>query len=183
MARVPYVRAEDLDEPARSVLAGYSVNLFKALANAPDGLAHLHGIGMWIREGLSLPARLRELAILQVGVCARSEYEFSHHVRIGMEHGLRPEDVQALLDRFGPAGATLSPLERTTVDAAAQLADEGTIDDATWALLRDELGDRQVVELVVTIAFYAGVVRMLSALRVEVEEHHVALLEEFPLPG
>lgn len=182
MARVPYLRPEDLDEPAASVLAGYSVNLFKALANAPDGLAHLHGIGMWIREGLALPGRLREMAILQVGVSARSGYEFSHHVRIGMDHGLRPEDVRAVLDRSSPHAAALSPLEQATLDAAAQLAVEGRLDDPTWAALRRELDERQVVELVVTIAFYSAVVRMLSALEVDLEDEHQALLEAFPLP-
>lgn len=181
MARVPYRHAEDLDEPARSVLAGYSVNLFKALANAPDGLAHLHGIGMWIREGLSLPDRLRELAILKVGACARNGYEFSHHVRIGMDHGLRADDVRAVLDP-SVADTVLDPLERSTLDAAAQLAETGAIGDAVWAALRSELDDRQMVELVVTISFYAGVVRMLSALQVDVEDHHLRLLEEFPLP-
>lgn len=183
MARVPYVRADDLEEPARSVLASYTVNLFEALANAPRGLGHLHGIGMWIRNELSLPARLRELAILQVGACARSEYEFSHHVGIGLEHGLRPEDVRAVLDRSERSRAVLSDLERTTLEAASQLADDGAIDDDTWDALRGELDDQQLVELVVTISFYCGVVRMLSALRVDVEERHQDHLREFPFPG
>lgn len=182
MARVPYVQADELSEPARSVLAGYDVHLFRALANAPEGMVHLHRLGMWIRNELSLPARLRELAILQVGVCAHSEYEFSHHVKIGMDHGLGPEDVRAVLDSSENARSVLSELERSTLEAAAQLADRGSIDDGTWAALRHGLDDRQIVELVVTIAFYAGVVRMLSALEVDVEEHHRADLREFPLP-
>ncbi len=183
MARLPYVQPDDLPEPARSVLAGYRVNLFEALANAPDAMVHLHGLGMWIREAQSLPSRLRELAILQVGASARSPYEFSHHVRIGMAHGLLPEDVRAVTDPGGPERSGLSALEQAGLAAAAELTVEGTITPTTWTALADELDERQLVELVVTIAFYNAVVRMLAALEVDLEPEHQALLAEFPLPG
>jgi len=181
VARVPYVSPEDLSEPSRSVLASYHVNLFKALANAPEGIVHLHGIGMWIRNELSLPSRLRELAILQVGACARSEYEFSHHVGIALEHGLRPEDIRAVIEGSEGSRAGLNPLEQATLQAATQLAEGGSIEDDLWAVLRRDLDDRQLVELVVTISFYTGVVRILSALGVEVEAEHQESLRRFPL--
>lgn len=183
MARVPFLDPDDLAEPARSVLSGYHVNLFRALANAPEGMVHLHEIGMWIRNELSLSPRLRELAILQVGACAGSEYEFSHHVRIGRDHGLSPEDVAAVTDPSGPARARLGALERAVLGAAAELTDAGTVEDRTWAALRQELDDRQVVELVVTVAFYSAVVRMIAALDVDLEAPFRELLREFPLPS
>lgn len=182
MARVPYLRPDDLPEPARSVLQGYRVNLFEALANAPEGMVHLHELGMWIREGQSLPARVRELAILQVGVSARSPYEFSHHVRIGRTYGLTTEDVRAVTDPTGPERAALSPLEAAALAAARELTEEGMLGEDRWAALGGHLDDRQRVELVITIAFYNAVVRMLAGLAIDLEAEHEALLRQHPLP-
>ena len=44
-----------------------------------------------------LDARLRELAILQVGWIAQSPYEWSHHVKIGYEFGVTDEDIKGLI--------------------------------------------------------------------------------------
>ena len=38
-----------------------------------------------------------------------------------------------------------------------------------------------IVELVVAIAFYNGVVRLLSALRIDVEDSYKPYLDKFPL--
>jgi alkylhydroperoxidase family enzyme len=183
MARVPYLRPDDLPEPGRSVLEGYRVNLFEALANAPEAMVHLHALGTWIREGQSLPARARELAILQVGVSARSPYAFSHHVRIGMAHGLTPDDVRAVTAPNGPERAALAPLEAAALDAAREITEEGSLAEDRWAALAERLDERQRVELVVTVAFYNAVVRMLAALEIDLEPEHEALLREHPLPS
>lgn len=181
MARVPYVSPGDLAEPAAGVLAGYDVNLFRALANAPEGMVHLHALGMWIRSGLSLPARLRELAILQVGACSRSTYEFSHHVGIGLEHGLSPADVEAVLDPGRRSG--LAEIDRAVLDAATGLAEDGELAEPTWATLRRHLDDQALTELVVTVSFYTAVVRMLAGLQVDLELEHEAALARFPFPA
>ena len=52
----------------------------------------------------------------------------------------------------------------------------------TFALLRQELDDEHLTDLVVTIAFYNGLVRLLETMQVDVEEDHLPYLEEFPLP-
>ena len=39
-----------------------------------------------------------------------------------------------------------------------------------------------IVELIVAIAFYNGVVRLLSALRIDVEDSYKPYLDKFPLP-
>ena len=67
-------------------------------AQAPGQLAghgaRLHGVGGYIRHKSKLDPRLRELAILQVGWLEKSEYEFTHHVKIGKEFGVTDEDIQ-----------------------------------------------------------------------------------------
>ena len=41
-------------------------------------------------------ARLRELAILQVGYVSRIAYEYAHHIEIGRGVGVSDEDLRAL---------------------------------------------------------------------------------------
>ena len=49
-------------------------------------------MGGVIRYKSKLDPRLRERAILQVGWMEKSEYEFTHHVKIGKEFGVTDED-------------------------------------------------------------------------------------------
>ena len=57
------------------------------------------------------------------------------------------------------------------------------ISDATFAGLRASLDNERTVDLVVTIAFYNAVVRVLASLQVDVEDGYRRYLDEFPLPA
>ena len=54
--------------------------------------------------------------------------------------------------------------------------------DATFAALERELGRAQLIDLILAIAFYNGVVRMLGRLQIDVEPEYQKYLEEHPLP-
>ena len=73
--------------------------------------------------GSKLDARLRELAILQVGWLARSPYEWSHHVKIGYDFGVTPEDIQALIDETDGKPNKLEPLARLVCKGAREMTD------------------------------------------------------------
>ena len=55
--------------------------------------------------------------------------------------------------------------------------------DATFATLRDALGNEQIVDLTITIAFYNAVVRVLATLQIDVEDDYMPYLRQFPLPA
>ena len=97
MARLPYLEPDQVAPEYRDMLKR-NTNLHKLLVNSPDMARAFNGIGGFIRFKSKLDPRLRELAILQVGWLERSEYEFTHHVRIGKEFGVTDEDIQALRD-------------------------------------------------------------------------------------
>jgi alkylhydroperoxidase family enzyme len=48
--------------------------------------------------------------------------------------------------------------------------------------LRKHFDNEQIVDLLVAIAHYNGIVRLLSALQVDVEPEYLPYLEKFPLP-
>ncbi len=181
MARVPYLDSSDLAEHNRDLLAR-NINLLRALVHSPEAARSFIGLGRYIRFGSGLDPRLRELAILQVGYAAKSPYEFSHHVKIGREFGVTDADIRAIQAETKGQATDLSALARAVLRAARELAVQGDLSGDTFAELGKELSNEQLVDLLLTISFYCGVVRLLAALRIDVEDDYVQYLGEFPLP-
>ena len=181
MARVPYLEKSDLS-PADHDLLERPITLFKALVNSPKAARAFHGLGDYIRYGSKLDMRLRELAILQVGWLARAPYEWSHHVKLGLDFGLTEADIQALIDDTEGKPTELDALSRQVLHAAREMTIDGEMSDASFAALQTALGNEQVVDLTIIIAFYNAVVRVLATLRIDVEDDYLPYLHRFPLP-
>jgi alkylhydroperoxidase family enzyme len=178
MARLPYLDAAALAPDDRDLLKR-PINLNRLLAHSPGMARAFSGLGQYIRFGSTLDARLRELAILQVGWTARSPYEWSHHVKIGFDFGVTERDVEAIR----ADGAGLGELERAVIDAARELTREGSLADAHFAALQARLSRPDLVDLLMVIGFYACVVRVLAGLRIDVEPEYQPYLDRFPLPA
>ncbi|RYP63772.1 hypothetical protein DL771_009133 [Monosporascus sp. 5C6A] len=145
-----------------------------ALLHAPpvaDGWNALLGA---VRERTTLDAGLRELLICRVAVCNGAWYEWASHAPLARAAGV-PEAALAaggVVRREGPLtegdgewrAAGLS--EKTW--AALCVADEMTRDvrvrDETFDALRRCCSEREVVEVVATVATYNCVSRFLVAL-------------------
>jgi alkylhydroperoxidase family enzyme len=181
MARVPYLEPSDLAPENRDLLAR-NVNLYRAMVHSPDGTRSFLTLAKYIRFHSRLDPRLREMAILQVGYLTRSPYEYSHHIKIGREFGVTDADIRAIeADTKGQA-TDLPRLARAVLRAARELTAQPSLSDDTFAELRKGLDNQQLVDLLMTISFYTGVVRLLAALQIDVEEDYAQYLQEFPLP-
>lgn len=182
MARIPYLEVEDLDEADRDLLKR-PITLYKALVNSPGMARAWNGLGRHIRYGSRLDPRLRELAIIQVGCLTRSDYEYSHHVKLGIsEFGMTPEDVGAIARETERGDGGFPELETAVLRAAREMVTDLAVTDGTFAILHRELGTEQLVDLIVTIGFYCGVVRVLASLQIDVEDDYAPYLERFPFP-
>ena len=181
MARVPYLEPSDL-APADQDLLKRPITLFKALVNSPNAARAFHGLGDYIRYGSKLDPRLRELAILQVGWLARSPYEWSHHVKLGLDFGVTEADIQALIDDTEGEPTALDPLTRQVLRAAREITTDGEMSEASFTALQAALGNELVIDLTIAIAFYNAVVRVLATLRIDVEDDFMPYLRRFPLP-
>ena len=182
MARVPYLNKGDL-APENQDLLTRNISLHRALAHSPNGMRAFVGLGQYIRHRSRLDPRLREMAILQVGYSARSPYEFSHHIKIGRDFGVTDADIRAIEAETQGRSTNLAPLERVVLQAARELTAQPDLSEATFAQLRSGLDDERIVDLVLTISFYCGVVRLLAGLRIDVEADYLHYLQEFPLPA
>src|SRR5713226_8761806 len=112
-----------------------------------------NGIGGYIRFKSKLDPRLRELAILQVGWLEKSEYEFTHHVKIGKEFGVTDDDIAGLMAETEGKPSKLEPLAKTILKGAREMVQELAMREETFAETEKHLSNEHMVDLVLTIAF------------------------------
>jgi alkylhydroperoxidase family enzyme len=182
MARVPYLAKADMKPEDQDLLAR-EINLNRALVNSPGAARAFSRLGGFIRSKSRLDPRLRELAILQVGYLARSKYEYSHHVKSGRDFGVSDDDIRAIARESGGGDSGLEPLARAVLQAAREMTTGLTVSDETFGALREGLDNECLTDLVMTISFYNGVVRLLATLDIDVEDEYLLYLDEFPLPA
>ena len=180
MARLPYIDADQLAPEQRDLLKR-PINLTRLLVNSPGMAKAFHGIGGYIRNKSSLDSRLRELAILQVGWMEKSEYEFTHHVKIGKEFGVTDEDIQGLFLETEGKPSKLDPLTRTVLKGAREMVRNIGMSDETFAEIKQHLSNEHMTDLVLTIAFYCAVVRVLATMKIDNEPQYKEVLKQYPL--
>ncbi|MGV0874767.1 carboxymuconolactone decarboxylase family protein [Mycolicibacterium sp. XJ879] len=117
----------------------------------------------------TLSARLRELAVLRVAHRRRCEYEWRHHVRMGLDAGLT-EDVIAGIER----GEADDELDRAVLYAVDELEDASEISDATWTTLSEHLDERQRMDLVFTIGCYGALAMAINTFGVVPDSENLA---------
>jgi alkylhydroperoxidase family enzyme len=169
---VPYVEAgssasvdsiyAEIDRMGRPVL-----NLYRALANQPPALAAFLGMSRYVRSASSLDEGLRELAILATAHELGQEYEVAHHTEAAVRAGVDSAKVEAV----SPAGSLegLTDAERCAVEFARQAAHTRSCDDATFRRLQALFSNEEIVDLVLTTAWYHLCAVVLGSLQVELE--------------
>lgn len=97
----------------------------------------------------SLPARLRELAILRVAHRRDCVYEWNHHREAALAEGITEAEIEAV--RRGEATAVLDQLILRAVD---ELDEKSNLADGTWDALCAHLDEQQRMDLIFTIGTY-----------------------------
>ena len=182
MARLPYLEPDQVAPAYRDMLKR-NTNLHKLLVNSPDMARAFSGLGSYIRFKSKLDPRLRELAILQVGWLEKSEYEFTHHVKIGKEFGVTDEDIQGLMAETAGKPSKLEPLAKAVLRGAREMVKDLAMSDATFAEIKKDLSNEHMTDLVLTIAFYCAVVRVLATMQIDNEPQYKEVLKQYPIPG
>jgi 4-carboxymuconolactone decarboxylase len=142
-------------------------NVFRALANSPGALDRVAGVGEYARFESDLDDRLREAVILTVAGRLGCLYEWTHHWHLAQRAGVDFTTVD-------PDGATTHT--ETDGGFAAELAlarlvaDGGPVPDDLLDRVRERLGDRGLVDLVVLVGYYGLLARFINTLHVPLED-------------
>ncbi len=174
MARLPYLKREDLAEADREIFDRLVEerknpvgNIFRILAHTPNLLRRFLALGGELRNGTELDPKLRELALMTVGRLTEAEYEFTHHWNLARHVGVPREQLEHLADF--ETSSLFNEQERLVMRYAQEATSNVKVSDATFEALRKSLGTRRLMEVVQNVAFYNMVVRILVPLGVEVE--------------
>jgi alkylhydroperoxidase family enzyme len=175
MARVPYPTRDDYPS---AYLTAYdrmlrergdpALHIFAALANMPNLLDPLLTFTREMREGAVIEARLRELAIMTVAVVTGATYEFNHHWNSAVDAGLRREQLEQLAD--AETSDAFDDRERAIVRYARETTLSLKVSDDTWSALRGHFSVRESMDVVMAVAWYNAVARMLLPLEIELED-------------
>jgi AhpD family alkylhydroperoxidase len=112
-----------------------------------------------------LSRREQELVILRVAHLRESDYEWSHHTRLGRRAGVTSAELERL--RAGSLDETWTPRELTMLTATDALVTTRDLDDAAWARLRERLSEREAVDFLMLVGQYDMLATTLAVLRLE----------------
>lgn len=141
-------------------------NIFTTLIRAPGLYRRWLPFGGRLLTG-KLPPRDRELLILRTGWNCRSEYEWGQHVVIGLNTGLKDEEIDRItstsLDGW-------SPFEACLLTAADELHEDACIGESTWAELNRHYETEQLIEVPMLVGHYHLVAMTLNSLGVQLDQ-------------
>jgi AhpD family alkylhydroperoxidase len=167
--RIPLVEPGTRPELAaieQSIVAerGRVSALYQALLNSAPLAEGWEKLLTAIRHRSSVPADLRELAILRVAVLNRARFEFEAHLPVARHAGVTEAKLAAL--ELPQIGEPFSVLERAVLALTDAMTRDVQVPDALFDPIARHFDRRAVTELVATIAAYNMVSRFLEALHI-----------------
>ena len=173
--RVQPLPANQWDEAVQHSLSGMlpperrnprdAGNLISTLARHPKLARAFLRFSGYLLYGSTLPARIREQAILRIAHRRGCTYEWSHHVNIAKEAGLSEAEIAAT-----QTGETNDEFDRAVFNAVDELDERSELSDQTWTALSKRLDERQRMDFIFTIGGYIGLAMALNTFGVELEK-------------
>ncbi len=169
MAHIPY---PDISAPALKPLVdrviaerGNVLHLYQMLLHSPPLAEGWLGLMTQVRHRLELGGALRELVIMRIAHLNGAPYEADQHAPIALKEGLVQRQLDALADWQADADA-FDPLQQDALRLCDTMTRDVHVPAPLIDAVRAHLGERQLVELVATIASYNMVSRFLEALQI-----------------
>jgi AhpD family alkylhydroperoxidase len=164
LARLGYSHdGGDVADRIRQRRGGRLTPLDGMLLHSPalaDGWNSLLGA---VRGASTLPADVRELAVLRVAELNGAAYEWTAHEPVAREAGMTDAQLAALR---GGDPSVLDDRQRATLAYTDAMTEKIAVEQPVFDALATHFDEQQVVELSVTVAAYNMVSRFLVALEV-----------------
>lgn len=140
--------------------------LYQVLLNSPPVAQGWEQMLSAVRNRSSLPADLKELIILRVAVLNRAPYEFEAHEPLALAAGVSAATVQAIRQMTIAPRAALSPVEADVMALTDAMTRDIEVSDAVYGAVAARFSERQLLDIVATVAAYNMVSRLLVALHI-----------------
>lgn len=167
--RLPLVDSDSPDPALAAVFdrfrdAGREVpNLYRTLGNSPAMLEAWTSMAWPLRLQATTSRGHRELVIMRVAQLSRAAYEWIAHRPMAIHEGVTDEQLAELSNWRD--SSLFDDEQRELLTMTDELTVECDVSDETWQALESRYQPGEIIELVLTAAYYACVSRTLRALR------------------
>jgi len=179
MTRLPMVDADSRDPVLQPVFErlkkrwGAVLHLYRVLGWSPPLVKAWASFAWSLRFELGASRRLRELMVVRIAQLLNARYEYAHHVHMALDEGISAEQIAAL------SGWQSSPLfdaqERLVLGLGDELATGPGASASTMKELQSRFSESDIMELLVTGAYYCAVARVVNSLDLDLEPGHEQL--------
>lgn len=172
MARLPYAdpAAPEVEALAERIVAerGSILHLYQMLLHSAPLTEGWLAFLTAIRQRLSLSGALRELVIMRVAIVNGAQYEADQHAPIALKEGVTQPQLDALAQ--WERSPVFSNEQRTALALTDAMTRGVRVPEKVLEAVREHLSNREVVELVATIAAYNMVSRFIEALGIHSDD-------------
>ncbi len=147
---------------------GRFFNIFGTLIRNTELFKSWAPFGQYTMNGSRVDPINREILILRVAANVGSDYEWAHHLRIGMKVGLTDADIKNINDR------TLldSDEKNLMVTCADELTENYMLSDDTWNTMLEKYGFEYTTDVIYVVGAYTATSMALKSCGVQVEGGH-----------
>jgi 4-carboxymuconolactone decarboxylase len=155
---------------------------FNISVRDPDGGQLFFDMGDRVRFHMSVPDKLKELAIALTARYWGAQFEWLAHRRAAVQAGLSEDKVKAIAEGRRPAG--MSADEEAVYNFITELFKTKQSSDATFAAVKNVAGERGVVDLIVSAGYYQAASMFMNTDRTPVNANQQPELKYLarPLP-
>jgi 4-carboxymuconolactone decarboxylase len=163
---LPADQWDDATQQALSAMRGADTNnALSTLAHHPALAKAFLRFNVHLLTSSTLPARIRELAILRVAHRRQCAYEWSHHVRMAKDEGVTDDQISAL-----QRGEAADAFDRAVITGVDELDEKSKLSDQTWAALGEHLNDQQRMDFVFTVGCYVLLAMAFNTFGIQLEQ-------------
>lgn len=188
-ARIPCLSREERSEAAQNVIDIFSLSsnldvddnhVLNTFAHHPALAEPFLNYNYYLLRSSTLPARLRQIAIMRVAWLRKSRYVWSSHLRTSLRAGLEAQDFEPIKE--GPDAAYWNDQEKFVLYATDELVTTSNIENHSWQALSEMLDRQQLLDFLFTVGTYLQISLVTNAIRIEREDDLLQLAERFGAP-
>ena len=178
--------AYDQLTPAQKILADAAIagrgtgGSFNIALHSPEPGKLFFDMGERVRFHMSVPDKLKELTIALTARYWGAQFEWLAHRRAAVQAGLSEDKVKAIAEGRRPAG--MSPDEEAVYNYITEWFKTKDVSDATFAAVKNVVGERGVVDLLVSSGYYSGVSMFMNVDRLPLNPDQKAELKYIAKP-
>jgi len=137
----------DIALAGRGTAGSFNISL-----RSPEAGQLFYAMGERVRFHMSVPDKLKELAIILTARYWGAQFEWLAHRRAAAQAGLTEDKIKAIAEERRPTG--MSADEETVYTFITELFKTRQASDATFAAVKTLVGERGVVDLLVSAGYY-----------------------------